>query len=87
MVIDADKETLKFMSKSRAPPKLGERLPGRARDGSNAGDAAQFRGGSLQPEEAQGQVLPGLKPESGDVSAGVTLTPAQGKSIFFTVGP
>ncbi|CAL2245672.1 unnamed protein product [Prunus armeniaca] len=65
-VIDADdKETLKFMSKSSAPPKLGERLPRRARDGSNAGDAAQFRGGSLQPEEAQGQVLPGLKPESG----------------------
>ncbi|CAL2225660.1 unnamed protein product [Prunus armeniaca] len=51
-------------------------MPGRARDGSSAGDAAQFRGGSHQPEEAQGQVLPGLKPESADVSVGVTLTSA-----------
>ncbi|CAL8103834.1 unnamed protein product [Prunus armeniaca] len=68
---------------SSAQPKLGERLPGRARDGSRAGHVARFHGGFHEPEEAQGQVLPGLKPEFGDVSAGVTLTPAHGNSNFF----
>ncbi|CAL2271302.1 unnamed protein product [Prunus armeniaca] len=66
----------KFMriskSISSAQPKLGERLPGRARDGSSAGPIARFHGGSHEPEEAQGQVLPGLKPEFGDASANVT---------------
>ncbi|CAL8176014.1 unnamed protein product [Prunus armeniaca] len=61
-------------STSSAQPKLGERLPERARDGSSAGPVARFHGGSHEPEEAQEQVLPGLKPEFGDVSAGVTLT-------------
>ncbi|CAL8176013.1 unnamed protein product [Prunus armeniaca] len=74
-----------FKSTSSAQPKLGERLPERARDGSSAGPIARFHGGSHEPEEAQGQVLPGLKPEFGDVSAGVTLAPVHGNSNFFTV--
>ncbi|CAL8991132.1 unnamed protein product, partial [Prunus brigantina] len=72
---------------SSAHSKPGERPPGRARDGSSARPAARFRGGSHEPDQAQGQVLPGLKPEFGDVIAGVTLTPAHGNSIFFTVVP
>ncbi|CAL8119872.1 unnamed protein product [Prunus armeniaca] len=58
-----------FWSKYPAQPSQGKRLPEGARGSSNAGPVARFRGGSHEPEEAQGQVLPGLKPEFGDVSA------------------
>ncbi|CAL9006274.1 unnamed protein product, partial [Prunus brigantina] len=54
-----------------------ERPPWRARDGSSTGSEARFRGGSQQPEQAQGQVLPELKPEFCDVSTSVTSTLAE----------
>ncbi|CAL8116926.1 unnamed protein product [Prunus armeniaca] len=54
---------------SSAKPSPGERLPEGARGSSSAGPVARFGGGSHVPEQAQGQVLPGLKPELADVSA------------------
>ncbi|CAL2245056.1 unnamed protein product [Prunus armeniaca] len=57
---------------SSAAQARGERLPEAARDSSSAGPVARFGGGSHVPEQAQGQVLPGLKPELADVSAGIS---------------
>ncbi|CAL9027188.1 unnamed protein product, partial [Prunus brigantina] len=72
-------------SKSSAGPNPRERPPWRARDGSSAGSEARFRGGSQQPEQAQGQVLPELKPEFCDVTLTVTSALAESNSKWTNV--
>ncbi|CAL2268189.1 unnamed protein product [Prunus armeniaca] len=69
-------------STSSAWTSQGERLPEGARGSSSAGPVARFGGGSHEPEQAQGQLLPGLKPEFCDVSAGITLTSAHNFALM-----